>query len=123
MQQKQQRELKNNGIDSFIYNSENKNDVSWSDAMQTFKTENRKSKKDKCMFVKGAFGYDAYFIFENTKNLSIDEEESFESESIKGGKSFTETSVQNKLAKDFAKFTSEKRNSRVFLNKFAEIIA
>jgi hypothetical protein len=121
-----QRDLKANGIDSFLYNSENnKNEIGlgWSTAMESFKIQNKKSKKDKCMFVKGAFGYDAYFIFENTKNLTIDEEESFQTESLKGGKSFTETSVQNKLAKDFAKFTSEKRNSRVFLNKFAEIIA
>jgi hypothetical protein len=42
---------------------------------------------------------------------------------MSNGKSFTESSVQTKLAKDFTKFASEKRTSRVFLNKFAEIIA
>ena len=118
-----QRDLKTNGIDSFIYNSNNKEDISWTAASDKFKTELRKNKKEKCLLVKGAFNYDAYFIFENTKNLNIVEENSFESDSMSTGKSFTESSVQTKLAKDFAKFTSEKRTSRVFLNKFAEIIA
>ena len=118
-----QRDLKTNGIDSFIYNSNNKDSVTWAEASQTFKTELRKNKKEKCLLVKGAFNYDAYFIFENTKNLNIVEENSFESDSLSSGKSFNEASVQTKLAKDFAKFTSEKRTSRVFLNKFAEIIA
>ena len=118
-----QRDLKTNGIDSFIYNSNNKEAISWSEASEKFKTETRKNKKEKCLLVKGAFNYDAYFIFENTKNLNIVEENSFESDSMSTGKSFTESSVQTKLAKDFAKFTSEKRTSRVFLNKFAEIIA
>jgi hypothetical protein len=35
----------------------------------------------------------------------------------------TDNSSQNKIAKDFAKFNTEKRVSRVFLNKFAEFIA
>ena len=118
-----QRDLKTNGIDSFIHNSNNKEIVSWAAASEKFKTEIRKNKKEKCLLVKGAFNYDAYFIFENTKNLNIVEENSFESDSVSSGKSFTESSVQTKLAKDFTKFTSEKRTSRVFLNKFAEIIA
>jgi len=118
-----QRDLKTNGIDSFVYNSNNKEHVSWTNASETFKTALRKNKKEKCLLVKGAFNYDAYFIFENTRNLNIVEENSFESDSLSSGKSFTESSVQTKLAKDFAKFTSEKRTSRVFLNKFAEIIA
>jgi len=118
-----QRDLKTNGIDSFIYNSNNKESLSWAAASEKFKTETKKNKKEKCLLVKGAFNYDAYFIFENKKNLNIAEENSFESDSISSGKSFTESSVQTKLAKDFTKFASEKRTSRVFLNKFAEIIA
>lgn len=118
-----QKDVKTTGIDAFRYNSKNKKDVSWSEAMESFKAEVKKSKKEKCTLVTGAFGYDAYFIFEGNKNLNIDNEDTFESETLKEGKSFNETSAQNKLAKDFAKFTSEKRNSRVFLSKFAEIIA
>jgi len=118
-----QKDIKTTGIDAFRYNSKNKNDVSWSEGMESFKAEVKKNKKEKCTLVTGAFGYDAYFIFQGSKNLNIDNEESFESETLKQGKSFNEVSSQNKLAKDFAKFTSEKRNSRVFLSKFAEIIA
>lgn len=118
-----QKDVKTTGIDAFRYNSKNKKDVSWAEGMESFKAEVKKNKKEKCTLVTGAFGYDAYFIFEGSKNLNIDNEESFESETLKQGKSFNEASAQNKLAKDFAKFTSEKRNSRVFLSKFAEIIA
>jgi hypothetical protein len=39
------------------------------------------------------------------------------------GKNLTESSSQNKLARDFTKFNTEKKVSRVFLNKFAEFIA
>jgi hypothetical protein len=118
-----QKDIKTTGIDAFRYNSKNKKDVSWAEGMESFKTEVKKNKKEKCTLVTGAFGYDAYFIFEGSKNLNIDNDDTFESETLKEGKSFNEASAQNKLAKDFTKFTSEKRNSRVFLSKFAEIIA
>jgi len=120
-----QKDIKTTGTDACRYNINNKGkeEMTWSEGMERFKIEIKKSKKQKCILIPGAFGYDAYFIFEGSKNLNIDNEESFESESLKKGASFNEPSSQNKLAKDFAKFTSEKRNSRVFLNKFAEIIA
>jgi hypothetical protein len=117
------RDFNSTGVDSLRFNTNNKAEVTWTNAVDSFKNLVKKNKKEKCILVKGGFNYDAYFIFENTRSLNIVDDESFESDTLKEGKTYTDTSSQNKLAKDFAKFTSEKRTSRVFLNKFAEMIA
>jgi hypothetical protein len=96
--------------------------LSWSDAVTEFSVLQKTAKKEKCLAIKGGFGYDAYFVFDSKNNLDInDDGEEFVSDAF--SKDVTDNSSQNKIAKDFAKFNTEKRVSRVFLNKFAEFIA
>jgi hypothetical protein len=52
--------------------------------------------------------------------LNIDDDSEFE---IGDFEDSTATSSQNKIARAFTKYTSEKRLSRVFLNKFTQTIA
>lgn len=99
-----------------------KRDLSWSDAVIEFNALQKTAKKEKCLAIQGGFGYDAYFVFDSKNGLDInDEGEEFVSDGF--AKDVTDNSSQNKIAKDFAKFNTEKRVSRVFLNKFAEFIA
>ena len=99
-----------------------KRDLSWSDAVIEFNALQKIAKKEKCLAIQGGFGYDAYFVFDSKNGLDInDDGEEFVSDGF--SKDVTDNSSQNKIAKDFAKFNTEKRVSRVFLNKFAEFIA
>ena len=99
-----------------------KPNLSWSDAVIEFNTLQKTAKKEKCLAIQNGFGYDAYFIFDSKNGLDITEDgEEFASDGF--SKDVTDNSSQNKIAKDFAKFNTEKRVSRVFLNKFAEFIA
>ena len=99
-----------------------KDGMSWSDGVIEFNTLQKTAKKEKCLAIQGGFGYDAYFVFDSKNNLDINEDgEEFVSDGF--SKDVTDNSSQNKIAKDFAKFNTEKRVSRVFLNKFAEFIA
>lgn len=99
-----------------------KRDLSWSDAVIEFNALQKIARKEKCLAIQNGFGYDAYFVFDSKNGLDITEDgEEFVSEGF--SKDVTDNSSQNKIAKDFAKFNTEKRVSRVFLNKFAEFIA
>lgn len=94
----------------------------WTAANDLFQKKSRDARKEKCMMILGGFNYDAYFVFDSKNGLDInDDGEEFISSVV--SESFSDTSSQNRLAKQFTKFTSEKKLSRVFLNKFAEIIA
>ncbi len=99
-----------------------KPNLSWSEAVIEFTTLQKTARKEKCLAIQGGFGYDAYFVFDSKNNLDITEDgEEFISDAF--SKDVTDNSSQNKIAKDFTKFNTEKRVSRVFLNKFAEFIA
>ena len=94
----------------------------WSSANVLFQKKSREARKEKCMMILGGYNYDAYFVFDSKNGLDInDDGEEFVSSVV--SESFSDSSSQNRLAKQFTKFTSEKKLSRVFLNKFAEIIA
>jgi len=94
----------------------------WPAANELFQKKSREARKEKCMMILGGFNYDAYFVFDSKNGLDInDDGEEFSSNVV--SESFSDVSSQNRLAKEFTKFTSEKKLSRVFLNKFAEIIA
>jgi len=94
----------------------------WAAANDLFQKKSREARKEKCMMILGGYNYDAYFVFDSKNGLDInDDGEEFVSSVV--SESFSDTSSQNRLAKQFTKFTSEKKLSRVFLNKFAEIIA
>ena len=94
----------------------------WHSANELFQKKSREARKEKCMMIPGGYNYDAYFIFDSKSGLDInDDSEEFVSSCE--DESFSDASSQNRLAKQFTKFTSEKKLSRVFLNKFAGIIA
>jgi|LakMenEpi03Aug12_release.lakeMendotaPanAssembly.Ray.scaffolds.fasta_scaffold04854_2 hypothetical protein len=94
----------------------------WRSANELFQKKSREARKEKCMMILGGYNYDAYFVFDSKNGLDInDDDEEFVSSVV--SESFSDASSQNRLAKQFTKFTSEKKLSRVFLNKFAEIIA
>ena len=94
----------------------------WPAANELFQKKSREARKEKCMMILGGFNYDAYFVFDSKNGLDInDDGEEFSSNVV--SESFSDVSSQNRLAKEFTKFTSEKKLSRVFLNKFAGIIA
>jgi len=112
-------DYKNNCIAAL--RADNKN-LSWSDAVAKFNILQKVARKEKCLAIKGGFGYTAYFVFDSKNDLDIaDDGDTFESDEF--SKDITQNSAQNKIARDFAKFNTEKRVSRVFLNKFAEFIA
>jgi hypothetical protein len=103
-----------------IQNSSKYKNISWADACVKFNTIQRASKKDKCISIDGGFNFDSYFVFESKTDLNIDNDSEFE---IGDFEDSTAMSSQNKIARAFTKYTSEKRLSRVFLNKFAQTIA
>lgn len=103
-----------------IQNSGKHKDITWTDACAKFKTIQRASKKDKCVSIDNGFNFDSYFVFESKNDLNIDDDSEFE---IGDFEDSTATSSQNKIARAFTKYTSEKRLSRVFLNKFTQTIA
>jgi hypothetical protein len=117
------RSLKTHGIDCLRINSGNKADLAWVTAAENLKKLIKKNKNDKCICIAGAFNYDSYFIFENNKKMNINSDQNFGEETPNEARNYNNNSSQNRLAKDFVKFNSEKRTSRVFLNKFVETIA
>ena len=76
-------------------------------------------RKNKCLFIPKGFAFDEYFIISGGE-LVLDDEDGFV-ETVEGD--MTTAGGQNKLAKAFAKYTSDKRSSRLILNKFAALIA
>jgi len=119
------QDYKSNAINSLRYAVKaNCNTLSWAAADAVFQSRKRDAHKEKCMTVLGGYHYDAYFIFESASNLNIDgDDDEFVNSPIYSSNNFSDAGSQNRLAKQFTKFTSEKKNSRVFLNKFAEIIS
>jgi len=94
----------------------------WHSANELFQKKSREARKEKCMMIPGGYNYDAYFVFDSKSGLDLnDDGEEFVSDCT--SETFSDTSSQNRLARQFTKFTSEKKLSRVFLNKFVGIIA
>ena len=68
--------------------------------------------------IRGGFGFDAYYVLGTPSDLVITDDESFDPESDSDAKMTT-----SKMSRAFTKFNSDKRNSRILLNKFAAQIA
>lgn len=112
------------GINAHRYNRDHgftdEHRPTWASGEEKFKGAFIKQlKKDKVGFVHGAFNYDCFFIMESA-NLKINDDEFTSDVDFDD---LRKRSNQNKLMKEFEKFNSSKKNSRVFLAKFAEIIA
>lgn len=95
----------------------------WATASAMTERESASFRKNRCSFIPNGFNFDCYFLID-ARDARIHGEESFDSkiddDEFEGQIS---TQVQNKLAREFTKFTSDKKSSRIILNRFAEIIA
>jgi len=76
-------------------------------------------RKNKCLFIPNGFSFNEYFIISGGE-LVLDDEDGFV-ETVEGD--MATIGGQNKLAKAFTKYTSDKRSSRLILNKFATLVA
>jgi hypothetical protein len=117
------RDYKSTAITALRYTAKKDGEIlPWYSANELFQKKSREARKEKCMMILGGFNYDAYFVFDSKSGLDINDDDD-EFVSSCEDTTFSDTSSQNRLAKQFTKFTSEKKLSRVFLNKFAGIIA
>jgi hypothetical protein len=95
--------------------------VDWELALALAEKELKSMRKNKCMFIHAGFNFDCYFMID-ARDTKIEEDKAFTTR-----EDFTEAemtaSLQNKLAKEFTKYTSDKKSNRIILSKFAEIIA
>jgi hypothetical protein len=112
--------FKNNCIAAMQY--QGKNIITWANALERFKPQMNAARRDKCFTVMGGFKFDAYFIFDADNNLTVNSDEEFNPD-LDEDIDYTSASSQNKIAKAFTKFNTDKKTNRVFLSKFAEIIA
>ena len=84
----------------------------------------KKYKKEKHLEIKDFRGYDSYFFMDSNTQVTVEEEEFNPNITDKKGLSMAESaSSQKKLAKEFAKNKSSSRNTRILLEKFAEMVA
>lgn len=113
--------FKNNCIAAMQY--QGKNIITWANALERFNPQKNTARRDKCFTVMGGFNFDAYFIFDADNNLTVNSDEEFQSDCFAEDTDYTSASSQNKIAKAFTKFATDKKSNRVFLSKFAEIIA
>jgi len=117
--------LKKSGINSVIYSNKYPKTKSWTDATLVLDKDARAYSKNKCMFINHGFNYDCYFLVDSHYAGILDDEE-FES-NIDDDEFVSDkpikASVQNKLAREFTKFNSDKRTSRLVLAKFAEMVS
>lgn len=95
----------------------------WDDAAEVLRKRSTSARRNGVLDIPGGYGHDMFFAFDDRNNLDLsDEDDEFESE-LNVDDGFSSQSSQNKLAKEFVKYTSDKKTSRVFLNKFSELIA
>lgn len=94
----------------------------WESAAETFKRRSSVARRNGVLDIPGGYGHDMFFAFDSRNALTLEDDDEFESDlDVEDG--FSSQSSQNKLAKEFVKYTSDKKTSRVFLNKFSELIA
>lgn len=121
------RDMKSSAVDAYRHSkklgmtSDHAADYSVANAMYEKETAN--FRKNKMLFISNGFNYNGYFVID-TRDSKISKATEFKSDlddnDFDGPIS---VSTQHKLAKDFTKFTSVKKTSRVILSKFAELIA
>ena len=116
-----QRYYKSHCIDAIRNSTETVGD--WTKAAEAFQKRGSAARRNGVLDIPGGYGYDMLFAFD-TKCYSdmSDADDEFESE-LDVADNFGSASSQNKLAKEFTKYAADKKSSRVFLNKFSELIA
>jgi len=115
-----QRSFKTHCIDAF--RNVDRDVSNWGVAADKFKASSREIRaNDGILTIKNGGGYDMLFAFDGRDVLEMpDEDEDFDTKVDMGN--LNNASAQNKLAKEFTKFSSSKKSSRVFVHKFAELI-
>lgn len=94
----------------------------WAPAAEKFKAATREIRKNDGIFaIKNGGGYDMLFAFDSRDALTIDSDEEFKTDV--DIENLDNASAQNKLAKEFIRFSSSKKSSRIFVHKFAEMIS
>jgi hypothetical protein len=92
----------------------------WSPAAEKFKSSSREIRANDGIFtIKNGGGYDMFFAFDSRDALSVNDED-FDTD-VDMDK-LNNTAAQNRLAKEFTKFSASKKSSRIFVHKFAEMI-
>lgn len=115
--------LRKSGINSIIYSKTYPKHSNWHNANELIEKQAKTYRKNKCMFIPGGFNYDCYFLVDSHYAEIADDEE-FDSDL--GDEEFAgpiKVSTQNKLAKEFTEYTSNKRTSRILLTKLAELVS
>ena len=82
----------------------------------------KKYRKENHLELKNVYGYDAYYIMPSNPKPILQEDFNVEI-TDKNGKSMANSSAsQSKLAREFAKHNTDAKNSRILMEKFAELI-
>jgi hypothetical protein len=117
-----QKSFKSHCIDS-IRNVDRKM-ISWTDGAEKFKACFREIRaNDGVLTVKNGGGYDMFFAFDGRGGLTIKDDEDSDFTTKMDMDNLDTVAAHNKLAKEFTKFSSSKKSSRVFVHKFAEMIS
>jgi hypothetical protein len=97
---------------------------SWGQASEMRDEEKRKAGRDsRFLYIKGGFGFDGYFVLNDSRSVNIQDDGSFGNDDDEAEEFIPNASSRNKLAREFTKHTSNKKESRVFLTKFVEMIS
>jgi hypothetical protein len=92
----------------------------WGQAYDNYSTEMKKNKNEKYVYIPGGFGFDGYFIMKNTQNMKLEDDSEFV---VPSNVKLDSTAGRRNFAKAFTNHTVSKNDSRVFLNKFFDLIA
>ena len=114
-----QRAFKSHCIDAM--RNTNHKVADWSSTAEKFKTHAREIRSNGGIFaIKDGGGYDMFFAFDSRDALDMNADDDFDTKMDMDN--LDNAAAQNKLAKEFTKFSSSKKSSRVFVHKFAEMI-
>lgn len=104
------------------FDPEKNTNLCWQDAYAIVDKEYRNMRKNRCMFIKDGYNYDCYFVIDkrNAKISSTEFNPTIDADAFDGPIS---ASTTNKMAKEFTKYSGDKKSSRLILAKFAELIA
>jgi hypothetical protein len=92
----------------------------WKQGYDIYESQIKKNKAEKYVFIEGGFGFDGYFIMKNTQNMQLEDDKEFIAPS---NANLDSTAGRRNFAKAFTSHTVSKNDSRVFLNKFFDLIA
>lgn len=92
----------------------------WTKGHEIYANEMKKNKNEKYVYISGGFGFDGYFVMKNTQNMNLEDDSEFV---VPSNVKLDSTAGRRNFAKAFTNHTVSKNDSRVFLNKFFDLIA